>query len=101
MTLLISGHQRRRHVALQHVDGAVHVVQRPGVKVVDRGEVEVQLQSAEGRGEGGSGQTDWEVEGGGEVEEGGDGNGGGGQHSHLVAQTSCQLNKPGGGLICN
>ena len=67
MTLLIGRHQRRRHVALQYVEGAVHVVQRPRVEVVDRAEIEVQLQRAKGRGEGGGGDVEGEVEVGGEV----------------------------------
>ena len=55
VTLVIGRHQRRRHVALQNVEGAVHVVRRPGVKVIDRGKVEIQPQRAKGRGEGGGG----------------------------------------------
>ena len=95
MALLIGRHQGRRHVAVQHVDAAVHVVQRPVVKVIDGGQVESQLQRAKGRGKGGGGDVEGEVEVGGEVEEGGDGGGWGGQQSHLAAQTGCQMNKPG------
>ena len=95
MALLIGRHQRRRHVAVQHVDAAVHVVQRPVVKVIDGGQVESQLQRAKGRGKGGGGDVEGEVEVGGEVEEGDDGGGWGGQQSHLAAQTGCQMNKPG------